>query len=589
MKHTPKEKGIALIALFFIIVILVILGIGIFSQSLNESILARRHRDRVKAHFIARAGLAQVTMDIYDEFSNNVWNPSTGIASFNWFVNTLPNRDDLFASRVSFDTIVADEDIGMFTVQLPTTQRANENAPGIRLTSDGAEVRLIAIGEIPVTYLGGRGTVKEIISAEITYELGPSPVFDYAYFINNYGWLWGGGITVNGDVRSNGNFSFNGNPEINGDVYASLNPDLGAAGDITGNSRNLDISHYTSQAPDEARPMNPTDPTDPEGTAYNGGYDGTSTYHPQQEVLDMPFLGDLQSYRDLAALEDGSIKQVNAGSGQLETLVDNVYSGNGPDGTAGTADDGTLILIGTETRPIIVDGPVVIDNDVIIRGVVGGQGTIYSGRNTHIIGDITYKNGPSWTKPDANPEVTAAANMQKDFLGLACKGNIIVGDYTRNDWQRNVARYLQPPFTQGYAVDATDAPLGYDSNGNPADGYWFNGNYTSLDGGQKSDGTNRKFYESSIPDAIIQSISASSNQIRQVDAVAYNNHAWAGKVGNFDINGSIICRDEAIVYSGNIFMNYDIRAYGDGMEYLNIYLPRALAFPTTKLLSKLKR
>lgn len=590
MRNKKIYKGIAFVTLLLVIVIFTVFGLAIFSRSVHEWNFAQRQKDRIKALAAARAGLDKVTMDIYQAFIDdpNGWNPLLGINSFQWFANTLPGRTDLFPGRVSFHELFPNESAnsGMFTVVLAKTLRSGETTAGIKLTADGAEIRIIAIGEVPVSYLGGTGTVKEIVANTISYEMGPSPVFNYAYFINNFGWLWGGGITVNGDVRSNGNFSFNGNPLVNGDIYAALNAQLGAPGTIEGNSRNLDIEHYLNQMPDRARPTNPTDPDNPTETIYVGGYNGTSQLYPTQDVLGMPYLGNLDSYKNLAQLKNGTISQ---GGG---VIVDNVYSGNGPDNIAGTSDDGCLVLIGTEDNPINITGPVVVDKDVVIKGVVEGQGTIYAGRNIHVVGDIVYQDGPSWIKPDSNPQDTANANKQKDFIGLACKGNIIVGDYTRNDWVTTVRTYLKPPFTQAYNVDATDVSLGYDSDNNAANGYRFNGDYTAYDGGGKDNGSggsaSRRFYESSLSDTYIHSIAVSSSQIRQIDAITYNNHAWAGKVGNFNINGSIVCRDEAIIYSGNITINYDMRAYGNGAEYINLYLPRDLILPSSKTFTKLK-
>jgi hypothetical protein len=320
--------------------------------------------------------------------------------------------------------------------------------------------------------------------------------------------------------------------------------------------------------------MNPTDPSNPTGTVFEAGYDGNSERFPQQQILDMPYLGDLSTYESLAQSEGGTITQAGV------TLVNGVYNGNGPDGVAGTADDGCLVLIGTDANPITIDGPVVISKDIIIKGKVQGQGTIYAGRNTHIAGDITYVNPPSWPKPDPTPTQTNQTNATRDLLGLVSRGNFIIGDYTRTDWQNAVLPYLRPPFTQSYEVDIADQDLGYVQswqNGQP----YFSGDYTTNDGGLKDNGaggtTNRKFYESSLSNSYIQSIAASASQIRQLDAVTYNNHAFAGKAGAFTFNGSMISRDEATVYSGSIKLNYDVRAYGSGTQGINIFLPRELA------------
>ena len=577
MKRTIifDKRGMALISVYMVLSVLIIMASTFFWRSFNEYKTAQRYRDELKAFYIAEAGLVEATRDIFQLFqplASNAWRTGTYVATFN---TVLANY--AFASNRTTPEGLA------YTVSLP----ANPIIP----TGDGLLLRMIAVGNAP--YLNG--AVRKIIAATVAYEMEPSPIFDYAYFINNYGWLWGGGITVNGHVRSNGNMSFNGNPMVNGDIFASLNPVLGAAGTITGNSRNLDIPHYQNQAPGRARPMNPTDPTDPSGTVYDAGYDGTSTRYSAQEVMDMPYLGDLTAYRNLATSKNGKITQGG------NVIVNNVYDyGAGPDGIMGTADDvnkgpdgvgntpddGTLVLIGTAANPIRIDGPVVVQNDIIIKGVIEGQGTIYAGRNIHIIGDITYKNPPAWLKPDADPTAAAAANSAADFVGLAAKGNVILGDYTKNSWKVNCGNYLKPPFTQAYDTEPTDSSLGYDSDNNPANGYRFNGDYTAFDGGSKDNGagnpTQRRFYEASISDSQMGNIAAPANQIRNLDCVIYNNHALAGQVGKFAINGAIVCRDEAIVYSGSIDINYDVRAYGSGIESIDIFLPRTLALPEEK-------
>ncbi len=575
MKIISNRKGIALIAVYIMIAVLLVFAGAYFWRSFNEFRFAERQRDETKAYYIAQAGINEVVIGIYQAFRNSAdWQNNRNIIAFqSWFANraTLLNNYT-FPANVALDG-------GRYSVILPSQTARSP----IMHTSEGILLKLIGIGEV----FSRGGTIRKVVAVTISYDMEPSPIFNYAYFINNFGWMWGGGITINGDVRSNGNFSFRGNPTINGDIYAATNPDLGAAGIITGNNMNWDIPQYYRHVSDRARPTDPTDPADAQGTVYEGGYNGTSNRYEHQEVLDMPRLGSLTTYRQLAISENGQVTQGGV------VLVDNVYNGDGPDGIAGTPDDGCMVLTGTAANPVVINGPVVVDGDVIIKGVVSGQGTIYSGRNVHIIGDITYDAPPSWPKPDPTPDTTAQVNTTKDFIGLASKGNVIIGDYTRNDWQRTLARYLSPPFTQGYEVDASDAPLGYDSDGNPGNGYWFNGNYTAFDGdftdpnySGKDNGAGgseqRRFFESSLSDSYIHSIAAPSNQIRNVDGAIYNNHAFSGRVGCFTINGTIVSRDEAIVYSGSITMNYDVRAFGTGIENIDIYLPHDLTLPETR-------
>ena len=558
-----NKKGMALIIVYMVVAIILSFAGIYFSRSFHEHRFSQRHKDTLIAYYAAEAGINAVAMDIYNQFIISV--PAN-----NRSLNVL----NIFISNYIATNLPSTGNIGNCRYRVIAPSAPN---PVIR-KDESISLKLVATGVAPHMAF----TVNKTIAVTISYQMSPSPIFNYGYFINNFGWLWGGGITMNGDVRSNGNFSFNGNPMINGDIYASLNPDLQAAGDITGNNRNQDLAQYQNQAPATARPTNPTDPADPSGTEYEAGYDGASTRFPNQDVLSMPYLGDLNEYKQLAAAKNGQITQGG------NVLINNVYNGNGPDRVPGTADDGSIILIGTAANPIVIDGPVVVERDVIIRGVVSGQGTIYSGRNTHIIGDITYNDGPSWPKPDPTPQITAQANSTKDFLGLASKGNVIIGDYTRNDWQVNCNKYLRPPFTQGYETDSTDFSLGYDSDNDPTNGYWFNGDYTGLDGGIKDDGSGgsaqRRYYESSLSDAAIRAIAAPSNQMRNINGVLYTNHAFAGRVGSFTVNGTIVSRDEAIVYSGSIGINYDVRAHGTGIESIDIYLPRDLDFPQTESL-----
>ena len=565
-----NEKGVILLIAYGIITILLVIGMIFFSRSISEKNIAQRHKSSTYAFNAAEAGLDRVKQELFDTFGS-FFNSAGGrtSAAFTWF-DSLPD-----AAKYTFPSVVSLGN-GTYTVDI---YDADGNVDPAKFSVDTGT---IGRRDVTLTVVGAVNGSTRTLRAVVRYELAPSPVFDYSYFVNNFGWFFGGGITSNGDIRSNGDFAFSGNPEVNGDIYASVNPGLGAAGDITGSNKNDTVSQYRSQASDRARPSDPT--ADPEDTNGNGaldagedvngngilddfdypdGYDGQSDRFPQQELLEMPYLGDLQTYKDLAAAKNGTVSQ--GGS----TLVDNVLTGN-------------VVLIGTAANPIVINGPVVVTGDVLIKGVVTGQGTIYAGRNTHILSEITYLYTNDWIKPDTDPDATDTFNADRDFLGLATKGNVVIGDYTRTDWQTNITGYIEPPFTQAYEVDSTDVVNGYDSYYVDGDPY-FDGDYTANDGGTKDDGSGRKFYESSYNDTYISSVADSSSSIRRIDAVTYTNHLFTGKVGAFTMNGAIISRDEAVVFSGSIEINYDLRAKTMGE---NFYLPRSLALPQTIVLEE---
>lgn len=418
--------------------------------------------------------------------------------------------------------------------------------------------------------------IAKTIEETVEYALRRSTVFDYAYFVNNYGWFMGGGVTANGDIRANGNMYLDGQSWVNGFAYAAANPDIGAAGYIDGTARYKSIAAYWAENNLRARPTNPTSA---DGLSWAMGYEGEADFFSYQEPVEMPFLGDLDSYREVAYNSGSSIKQ----NGKV--LVDACYSGAGPSGLATGADKGCLVLDGT-SKPIEIDGPVVVDGDVIIKGTVKGQGAIYAGRNIYIVGDLSYSDSPSWSKPDTKPDQTVKQNASSDMLGLAAKGNIVLGNYTDSAWLSNVKSYITPPFVKSYACDPTDASIGYNSV--------FNGDYTANDSGTKveyvydsktktyvpSSTSNRKYYESTAGNYVIKQ-AAQSSAITRIDAVLYNNHATMGKIGACQFNGALICRDEGIIYNSSVKFNWDIRLGSnspDGIDFF-IFLPMSPAQP----------
>ncbi|MFH1063281.1 MAG: pilus assembly PilX N-terminal domain-containing protein [Candidatus Omnitrophota bacterium] len=547
------EQGSALVVFFMVMIVLSVLFVAFMSRSVTNSRATQKEKDVLQAYALAETGLDQVKRELFELFETYYVAQGQVTTAFTWFDDLVTDPTNKYPG-IPVNAILASAPGGTYTVSITDVDIANTVPKDITLVSS-AQVN----------------DTTKTITAVVRYSMSPSKVFDFSYFVNNYGWFWGSGITSQGDIRSNGNFSFNYNPGVNGDIYGSINPDLGATGTITGTSTNSSIAAYRTIADLTARPTNPTaDPQDIDGDGadeefkYENGYDGISDRLPSQQLLDMPFLGDLQYYKDLAVTHNGTIKQAGV------TLVNNNHTGN-------------IVLIGTAANPIEISGPVVVSGDVLIKGKVTGQGSIYSGRNTHILGNLEYVNNPSWPKPDIDPEGTDTANATKDFLGLAAKGNVIVGDYTLTDWQSNVAGYLKPPFTKAYGVDPTDNSIGYVQYYASGDPY-FNGDYTANDGGTKIDGTNRKFYESSYDNTYFASIADDPSQIKNIDAVTYTNHAFAGKVGSFTMNGSIVSRDEAIIYSSDITMNYDVRAKYRGSQ--DFFLPRALALPHIQYLKK---
>lgn len=201
-------------------------------------------------------------------------------------------------------------------------------------------------------------------------------------------------------------------------------------------------------------------------------------------------------------------------------------------------------------------------------------------------------------------------NASKDMLGLMAKGNIVMGDYTASDWLSSIKTYLTTePYVQKYACDATDDMIGYPAtfggsyvaqeyvaslsaeSAAEAPGGYQNGSFGKVREVQTKTGSheevsydrwgrktvkrvddyethletvyNRKYYESVCLD---REISSRCSTITRIDAVLYNNHGIFGKLGKCSINGSLVCRNEGLQYSTNLYLSWDIRLYSGSAE-----------------------
>lgn len=470
------------------------------------------------------------------------------------------------------------------------------------------DVRITATGWAPSrsAYQDGRGR-RVVIEAVERAALGQSAVFDYAYFIANWGWFYGSNITANGNVRASGQFDFGGyrakvnaEPRFVRDVDGRLGPQIDSGGVYAGwgtvNTANVrgDIS-------------------DP---AYR---------HDDAGVVPMPNLSDLSLYETLAAERSGSITIDGA------AIVSGVL---GDDLT----EPQNLYLEGTEEAPIVIDGPVVVRGHVIIKGVVSGIGTIYSGKNVYIADDLTYANPPSSPRPDGTDRATIQAwidaNRSADMLGLFARENISIGDPSNSVFRSAVSGWLNHSANESkedLGLDllpctrkGRDGVLGTaDDDVLEGDGSWTVECYTEqhaalgllpegrevgdpiAETGEDVDGDG--VYDARISladldlsdaDALDTSGAWAGNlpegaagfgdvctiEIARIDGALYTNHALCARVnepeGDITVNGAVVSRVESIVYSvpsgRSLVFNHDRRLLGGG-DAFDFYLPRSVA------------
>ena len=390
-----------------------------------------------------------------------------------------------------------------------------------------------------------------------------SLVFDYEYFLNNWGWWWGSAITGNGAQRANWDFDFKDGPQVNGSIYA--------ADQIEENE--VPFNEFTQSAP------------------FGGvaGSDPMDLVHPGAPRVTMPNLLDFSNYV-ATAMKDTKTNGLWVGTNQIVFGVQNDSTRSG------------LYVVGTADQPITVQGTVVIPGDLVLAGKVGGHGTLYVGGNLYVAGDLTYVNGPDFSSP---PEVMApnqrdawvTQNASKDLVAYAVRGSILGGDVTDPDWINWCFNFSG----SGLANVGDESHLGADGiAGTPDDNTpflhpdgtsntWFDAdgdgkvghNYDyAADINMTSDRANKILGYPLDKDGNPLAFSAvSTDNMGSIDGVLYTDHAVAMRLAKSTSvwHGTIVSRNEQIIFQNTLGFNYDSRIHSryhnNPNQFINLGLP----------------
>jgi len=466
------------------VAIFVIMACGVLYLVNTEVNAARRHWDGAKALYLAQAGIERAKYTI----------ASTGAAG------SVGPTFNLAATGV-------------------TSSASNARLNDINISVSAQGLPNSVFRAISSATVGG---VTRRVKADIEYN-PPSKVFDYAYFLNNWGWMDGSGITVNGDVRSNGRFDFMNSPTVEGEVYAGQG--IGGSDNVQGKAGTVEDGEYIYQ-------------------------------HPDSPTEEMPNLEDLSYYETQAAAEGSTVKIGGV------TVINAVYGDDG-------GESGNIVLVGTDANPVEVSGPVVVTGDVVISGRVTGQGTIYSGRNVYVVNNVEYDNPPLTPRPSsddpADIDQWASDNAEKDIVGFAARENVVMGDYTSGNWQWLKDNYLYGMGSEDVGQDGIP-----DTSDTGEDDSTFQSEYEDLDKDSTFDGNyqDSDFVTSgditnftNIPEGIDSFSDISTNNISKVEGVYYTNHAFAGWGNGVVFNGALVSKDEAIAAYTSITFNYDERLH----------------------------
>jgi len=581
-------------------------------MSYQEQNHAYQQSEKLTSRYIAEAGQARVRQLINLMFVN-------GQLTFTDVDKRLQNMsffkdEPWLAPQGNQSRRLGDYSVASI-ILTPTEIKTTEDITGDKITS----VRYITV-ESTGTIRGEAGKIVQS-KVKITYKLTTevARVFDYCYFINNWGWFYDSGITTFGDVRSNGSFSFGGyRPTIWGKPRFESSNGIDLIGyiddNLDGSTDNQDGGVYAWNYIDGTPSANGR-PSD-----LYAGLQGKSPIYDMPQ-LPMPNLTNLNFYEQKAK-EQGSYVKING-----VTVCDGIWGDN--EGKQ------NLYLEGTYEKPIEINGTIVVRGDLIIRGYVKGQGTFYCGRNIYIPQRILYRNPPAERRPSNNSESARenwrATNWNTDLLGLFSREHIVISDYTSSTWQSYVSSWINDPANQSKEDSGLDSiPNTYDSGEN--DRVWtvlrdsagnpIPGTGEDIDGDGKYDGTTQlsefnlasgTFYTGhpewggNIPanvttfrqvtywDETLDAPGISGSQkFPQVDAVLYTNHFLGGYFDNrggysykndnrthfqnlqeITFNGAIISRNESMIFDANgIVIQHDERLSATGGEMFNFTLPR---------------
>ena len=172
----------------------------------------------------------------------------------------------------------------------------------------------------------------------------------------------------------------------------------------------------------------------------NGGYSELLA-GPDPAAIDNKVIDDIE-FNTLSGGADGAITAgvltyVPEGYiiGDATTYSQALFVGNTPSIQQNV--DGNVVLSGTESNPITIDGTVTIDGDAIINGFIKGEGTLVVRGNVYIPTDLEYLDGSEYMPGDTPGSPTGprtfgiAQDGTKNALGLAAGGAVMIGDYTK--------------------------------------------------------------------------------------------------------------------------------------------------------------
>ncbi|WP_145195927.1 hypothetical protein [Planctomycetes bacterium Poly30] len=185
----------------------------------------------------------------------------------------------------------------------------------------------------------------------------------------------------------------------------------------------------------------------------DGGFDpATGTPTPagadNRIVDDNEFAGTVASYN--GTLSGGAISVIAPGD-RITTDAAARALVAGTDTGLGAVTEGNVVLTGTDSRPIRINGDVAIDGDLIISGPIEGTGSLWVRGNIYVRGDLEYADMMSGSDRQFGISPRGVSNA----LAMTAGGNVVIGDPFRPQWGEGAAVDGTPSGTWNFTLEQT--------------------------------------------------------------------------------------------------------------------------------------
>ena len=344
-----QNKGSALYITMIASLIIFFSSMTSLTLSYNESKYTYNEANKLQSRYIAEAGSSRAAQYISTTYLENNKLDFTNIDELDDLV--LYNKESFISNGTK---------IGEYTVTCKILNSSEISSEKDITGNNTDSVRFILIESIGSLNSVQNTTPLNKTTMNTVYEVSAqtAKVFDYGYFINNWGWWYSNDIICWGNARTNGSFDMGpysptiyGKPRFEESNGADLIGYIDDNGDGQLNNQDGGIYAWDSVNGTPSANSSPAD-------LYSGEKGASQIYDLPQ--VPMPNLNDLSVY-ETRAKERGSIKIGGV------TVCDGVWGDN--------EIQQNLYLEGTYENPVVIDGTIVVRGDLIIRGYVTGSGS----------------------------------------------------------------------------------------------------------------------------------------------------------------------------------------------------------------------